>query len=286
MQKYLIVLLIILIGLNNNSIEYLADENYSTACIMVYRSAISVFLFGALLFFKRKKIVVNNRYLLLLRSFFDGLGIFLIISSFKYLAAGTVSLIQRMDIPLLILLSVFKRESKSSLQFYLSLWAIVLIIFFVSESKLLSEDAIGYAFAIPAVFIASFTFFLIKKHTSQESIEILGFFYSFSLLVWGLSVALITQSSLSIHVKDIWIFMLGGIFQFSVVSSSLYLFQRTSSEKARLPFVLSIIGTMVIEMIIENKLFSFSQLALTAILTGIIATICLNPSAPIPQQKS
>lgn len=286
MQKLLVIFLIILIALNNNSIELLADKEYSTATIMVYRSIVSVFLFALTLFYKGDKIQVNNKRLLLTRSFLDGFGILLLVTSFKYLAAGSVSLIQRMDIPVLIIISVFRRESKSSLQFYLSLWAIVLLSFFVAESKLLDEDTVGYAFAAPAVLLAAVTYYLVKKHTSQERREVLGFFYSLSLFVWGIIAALFTESSLQIHLSDIWIFAAGGAFQFMVVSISLYLFERYPSERARFPFVLAIIGTMVIEMIIEKKLFSFSQITLTTILTGIIATICLNPEAPGTKRKS
>ncbi len=286
MQRFLFFILIILIAINNNSIEILTDKNYNTATIMIYRSAVSVFLFTSLLLFKRKKIQVNNKKLLLARSLLDGLGILLLVTTFKYLAAGSVSLIQRMDIPLLILISVYKRERKSSLQFYLSLWAIVLITFFIADSKLLDENAFGYAFAAPAVLLASFTYYLVKKHTSQESKEVLGFFYSLSLMLWGTGTALFSKSSLQVNSNDFWIFVLGGVLQFTIVSISLYLFERHPSEKARLPFVIAIIGTMIVEMLVEKKLFSFSQMALTAILTGIIATICLNPGVPNGKKES
>jgi drug/metabolite transporter (DMT)-like permease len=280
MRLLLPVSLIFLVAINNNSIEMLADKDYTTATIMIYRSAISMLLFASVLLYKRKKIRVNNKKLLLARSFLDGLGILLLVASFKYLAAGSVSLVQRMDIPLLILISVYKQESKSSLQFYLSLWAVILLTFFVTESKLLDEDAIGYALAAPAVLLAACTYYLVKKHTSQESGGVLGFFYSLSLLLWGIGLALFSQDSLQIDWKDFWIFALGGVLQFTVVSISLYLFKRYPSEKARLPFVIAIIATMIVEMLIEKKWFSFSQISLTVILTGIIATICINPGVP------
>lgn len=261
----------------------LSDKNYDTATIMIYRSAVSVLLFTLALVLKKKPLKVINGKLLFTRSFLDGLNILLLVTSFKYLAAGSVSLIQRMDIPLLILIAVFKRESKSSLQFYLSLWTIVLLVFFISVSKLIDEDLTGYAFAAPGVLVAAFSYHLVKKQTSHENLETIGLFYSSSLLLWGIATALISRSSLSINPKDIWIFVLGGAFQFTIVYLALYLYKRRPSEKARLPFVIAIVGTMVVEMLLEKKMFSFSQMALTVILTGIIATICLNPG--IPQKK-
>lgn len=230
--------------------------------------------------YKRAKIIPSNWNQQSLRLLVDGSSIWLLYQSFKYLSAASVSLIQRMDIPALIILSVLRKENKSSLQFWLSFWTILLIIFFVLDSKFIDEEPIGFVYAISSVILLATTFFLIKKQTTTESIYVLGNTFAIGLIFFGIIISIFNHSSFIIHVNHIWVFILTGIMQFMIVNTALKLFQWYTAERARLPFIIGVLVTMILEMIIEKKIFSFNQIGLTVLIAGIIITICLNPITP------
>ncbi len=130
-MKYTYLLIIIpLVALNNNTIEILTDKGYSASQIMFYRGAFSASLIALFSIVSKRNYFPKNWKPQAGRMAIDGLSVFLLYTSYKYLSAGTVALVQRMDIPLLIIISIFNKQTKSSLQFYLSIWSIFVLAFF------------------------------------------------------------------------------------------------------------------------------------------------------------
>ncbi|MFX5574569.1 hypothetical protein ABTD77_19205, partial [Acinetobacter baumannii] len=95
----------------------------------IYRGAIALILgiIGACL--KRYSLFPESWKPQIARLIFNGLASYLLVSSFTYLSASTVSLISRIDVPFLIFLSVYLGKEKSDLQFWLSVWCVLVILF-------------------------------------------------------------------------------------------------------------------------------------------------------------
>jgi len=51
-------------------------------------------------------------------------------------------------------------------------------------------------------------------------------------------------------------------------------------EKTRLPYVLATVFVLVLEMLVEQKYSSISQIGLTLLITGMLITIIRNPTSP------
>lgn len=253
---------------------------------MFYRGLFALLINLSFAFYKRARIIPADWKKQTLRLLVDGSSIWLLYQSFKYLSAASVSLIQRMDIPALIILSVLRKENKSSLQFWLSFWTILLIGFFVLDSRFIDEEPIGFVYAISSVMLLATTFFLIKKQTTTESIFVLGNTFALGLIFFGAIISSFNHSSFIIQGNDIWIFLLTGIMQFVIVNAALKLFQWYTAERARLPFVIGVFMTMILEMILEKKFFSLNQIGLTVLIAGIIVTICLNPNTPTKKNNT
>ena len=169
MLKYILFLsVILLVAADNNGIEALTDKGYSTGVIMLYRGlgALLVFLLFAL--YRKSDLKPKNWKPHIFRLIINGLSAWFLIYSFKFLSAGTVALFQRMDIPLLILIAVFSKNHRSSLQFYLSIWTIFIIIFFVLSANIIDEDPKGFLFIGASIVLSAISFFIIKKQSENR----------------------------------------------------------------------------------------------------------------------
>ncbi len=276
------IILIVIISIGNILIEYLTNLEYTSSVIMFWNSGISfLFMLGFSIFIKKEKPVINNKKILIFRIFLNGLGMYLVIESFNYLAAGTVAMIQRIDIAILIIISSFVQRDKSSLQFYMSIWVIILVSFFIINANFIDEDILGFPYVLGGVIVATIGYLIMKKQTSIESNHSLGVYYSLGLMIWGGVFTYSTSQSFNINLIHIPLFILGGLVQFGIVKLILQLYKHFDVELARIPFVLAVIVTFILEMVIEQKMFSINQLLISILITGMICTICLNPKVPL-----
>jgi drug/metabolite transporter (DMT)-like permease len=274
------ILAIFALAINNNLIEFLSGNGYQSSTIMIVRGTISFLITILIALILKKSVKPQNYKTQIIRIFIEGSSIWLLYESFKYLSAGSVSLVQRMDVPLLVLISHMKGIRKNGLQFYFSIWAILLLIFFVFDARFIDEEPVGFMYAFGSVVLLSTTFFIIKEQTAKESLFAISTTYSLSLIVVGVLSNLIKSDSLQIQTNHIWAFGLTGIFQVIIVLLALYFFKNNSSEKARLPFIIGALATLLLEMFAEQKIFNFNQIGLSTLITGIIVTICINPEPP------
>ena len=130
-------------------------------------------------------------------------------------------------------------------------------------------------------------YLLIKKNTENNSIATVSIAYLLSFFIGGFIPALY-GNSLSLPQWQgtvTLIAILQGVLQTILTILGVQLLKDLAAEKARLPFVIGAFSALIIEMIIEKKWFSFNQIAISLIITGIIATICLNPTTPTTYRK-
>lgn len=284
MQQLRFIIVVFLIGINSNLIEFLTDKGLSASHILLHSAIGSLLFILPFSILTKQKQAFNYAYTpFYFKLLINAVGIFLLFTSYKYLAASSVSIIQRLDIPIIIISSVFLGTKKSALQFWLSIWVIILFVFFVIDSPYIDEDTYGVYLAIAAAICLALGYLLIKKNTEINSVTIVSIGYLISFFIGGFIPLVLSDNGIAI---PNWngaisvVALLQGVLQTILTILGIGLLKDYSAEKARLPFVIGAFCTLIIEMIVENKWFSFNQIAISVIITGIIATICVNPKEP------
>lgn len=279
--KWLISIGIILsVTFYTYTVEALTDRGYSAPNIMILRGAVALLfgityslIKGASLFPKKWKPQI-------VRFFTNGFASYLSIISFIYLSASTVALVNRLDIPFIIFLSVFTGQRKSNLQFWLSIWTVVIITFLAIDARFIDEEAIGFVYAIVSVFLISIGYLLVKQSSNNENSILICNVFSLSNLIIGIIILYYSGHNLKFSLTDIWILIIGALSQLFIYTLTVTLYRCFNIEKARLPFVIAALSIMLLEMIFEHKYFSISQIGLSLIITGLLVTIILNPQTP------
>lgn len=278
-------LVILAVTFYTYSIELLTDRGYKPPQIMVFRGSLA-FIFCTVISLVRGYSLLPNVWKpQIFRFFINGIASYLVIVSFKYLSASTIALINRLDVPFLIFLSALSGHQKSNLQFWLSVWTVLIIAFLAIDARFIDEETIGFVYAFIGVLFISMGYFLVKHSSKNENAYLICNIFSLSNIVIGLILLLYKGYSLTIHVKDLWIFLLSALSQVGLYTLAIMLYRWFDIEKARLPFVLATLTTMIIEMLFEHKVFGISQMGLSLLLTGMLITIILNPATPVRQLK-
>ncbi|WP_422355225.1 hypothetical protein [Roseivirga pacifica] len=281
MRKSVALVIIILLATNNNLTEFLVSINYSAPVIMLYKGGLACLVITIIMVLKRERPKVKNSNLLFIRVILGAISIWLFTESYEYLSAGSVALVQRMDIAFLVLLAYLSGRKTSSLQFYLSVWTIIILLFFALDARFNDEDPIGFLYALSGVLVYSATILIIKSQTSSESKYTIALSFSFSSVLGGFVIGIINQETFALTSQlDLSYFLGGAGIQVAMVFLSLGLLKSFKAEYARLPYVLGALATFILEMIIEGKVFNFNQIGLTVIIVGLMLTICLNPNSP------
>lgn len=279
--KWLVfVIVIIAVTLYTYSVEILTDKGYKASNIMVLRgsAALLLGLIGGLL--QKRRIIPNHWQTQIARFFLNGFSSFFAILSFTYLSASTVSLMNRLDIPALIIIATLIGQPKSNAQFWLSIWTIIIIVFMALDAKYIDEEPIGFIFAFLNVAIISIGYLLVQKSSQTENAYILNNVFSISNIVFGLCISFVAGNSIYLNPEDLWVILLGAIGQLTIYTVAITLYSWFSVEGARFPYLLAALLITIVEMIYENKFFGISQLGLFLITTGILFTIILNPKTP------
>ena len=274
------IAVVIIVSVNSNVTEYLSGQDYPAPLMLVFYGTISLILNCAVGIFRKEDIFPKKWKLQILRLLNNGFSMLLIYISYKYLSAGSVSLIQRTDIPFVIILSFFMGNKKNNLQFWLSLWVFFTIIFMVLDARLINEEPGGFGFAFAGVAMISVGYLIIQKTVAIETVYSLSNINSLGMILIGTITMFIKDYSWHINTADIWIFCLGGLMIFTIYIVAIPLYRWYPPERARFPYILGTIGTALIEMIVERKMYPVSQIALLLLISGMMITISLNPQTP------
>lgn len=271
---------ILIVAINGNTIEYLVSKGYPTALVLLFAGALS-FAFNSLIcLIKRQSLFPKIWRIQVIRLINNGLSMFLILESYKYLSAGSVGLVQRTDIPFIVMLSVLYGERRSSLQFWLSIWTILMIIFLIIDAHFINEEPRGFIFAFCGVMLLSFSYLLIKRSVSIESPYVIANVNCLGYMLVGTLLMVTKGISWYIAPEHLWAFVLLGVLLTLIYVVALPLYKWFSTERARFPYIIGALATIALEMILENKWFMSSHLALVILISGMIATISLNATTP------
>ncbi|MEI6052255.1 MAG: hypothetical protein WCQ44_06095 [Opitutaceae bacterium] len=249
-------ILVALLVAMNIGIEQLTNTGITGAEILLIRSIFN--LIGAFIIagINRESIIPRNPKLQIGAFICMGLSLLLIFTAFQYISAGSVSTLQRLDIPLLVLIAAFSRKS-TRIQVLLALLSFVLVAALLLLNKATDQNPIGYFIILSAVVIICISTLLQKKISVTENIPTIIFISSLSSVFWGGVRCGQTHSTFA-HIH------LGGlsvIFGLNLINLIIFymitdLYKRHSPEVVRYPYLLAAFMTMITEMIVAHKLFS------------------------------
>jgi hypothetical protein len=198
----------------------------------------------------------------------------LIFTAYQYISAGSVSTLQRLDIPLLVIIAAFGSQSKLS-QTLLALFAFALVAALLILNKTTDEDPIGYFIVLSAVIILCINTLLQKKIAVTENIQTIILISSLSSVFWGGIRCWQTNSTFANIQLDSLLIIVGLSFAnlliFYIVND---LYKKKSPEVVRYPYLLAAFLTMITEMIVENKIFNpiliFGNISILILLTLLV----------------
>lgn len=275
------ILIIVLVALNNNCYEYLTNNALKAPQILCYRGGITLLLTIIYAVYKNEALVPKQIRAQGVRFITTGGSLLLALFSFNYLSAGTVSLLCRLDIPVLILFSVALNKTKHWLQILLSILVILIVLFLTIDPKFIDEDRNGFLLLFGSIGMVAIGYLTVHKGSGTESVPSLINVSSVSCLFFGGMLMLVYGYHWLITIESLSMILVSSLINIALFYLTIERYKAYPPEKALLPFVLAIVSTSMVEMLIEHKLYSFQEILVTVILTILISMICLiNPKKP------
>ena len=277
--------IIILVGLNNNCFEYLNNQAIHAPQILFYRGIFTIVITTAFAVFRKESFFPKNIRPQAVRFVTTGGALLLILESYTYLSAGTVSLLQRLDIPFLILLSIVNRQKKKRFQILLSIITVLIVLFLTINPSLINEDLSGFLLVFSGVGMTAIGYITLHKGSQQESAPSLINISGISSIIFGLVLIQVNHFSWSFPIQDFLIILLSSVINIFLFYCTIELYKVYTPERALLPFVWAILVTAILEMIIEQKLYSIQDILILVILTFLISAICLGSKKRVTNEQ-
>ena len=122
--------------------------------------------------------------------------------------------------------------------------------------------------------------------STTESMEIIILVGSLSGLIWS-SVWMNYKGISVLEMKSVYIF---EIIALSIMNLTLnyvliHLFRRHSAEAVRFPYIIAAVLTMVLEMVIEQKFFSWILISTNLVLLSLIALLVWKRDQKVLQEE-
>ncbi len=274
--KVLIVILVVLLVSMNIFVEHLTNLHITGAEVLGVRSLFSLIFIAAYSFFKEKSLVPRELKLQTNSFFFSGLSLLLIMTGFEYISAGSVSTMQRMDIPLLIVIAAFTSKVTKT-QLFLSLVTFAIIVALILLSNKTDESPVGYLIVFTGVVCVCINALLQKKISRKEEVQIIIAITSLSSLTWSLFRCYQKHTSFeNIQSEQYLLLAMLGAFNVGIIFIMTQLYKLYKPDFVRYPFLLCTFLTMIVEMIVAHKLFSpivlIGNTALLIIVTYLVKT--------------
>ena len=205
-----------------------------------------------------------------------GGSLLLTLFSFGFLSAGTVSLLTRLDIPILIFFSAIARNNRNWVQIILSVLTVSIVLFLTIEPNVIDEQRSGFLLVFGGLILIVIGYLTVHKGSNTESIPALINIASISSILFGFALIVINKHSWLIPTKDIMIILVSSFVNIFLFYLTIERYKKYSPEKALFPFVLAILSTSILEMIIEHKIYAVNEMLVTIGLTILISAICLT----------
>ncbi|MFN8294587.1 MAG: DMT family transporter [Chitinophagales bacterium] len=251
-----LVFMVALLAAMNIGIEQLTNKKITGAEVLFIRAICNLLLAFIIAAFNKKSILPKQPKLQIGAFICLGLSLLLIFTAYQYISAGSVSTLQRLDIPLLTLITLFSRKS-STKQVLLSFFAFAVVAALLIFNKSTDEKPMGYLLVLAGVIVIAINTLLQKEIAARENIETIMVVVSASSVFWGgirCWQAHSTFDNISINV-------LLAIIGLSLINLIIFylvndLYKKHSPEFVRYPYLIAAFVTMIVEMIVKQKISS------------------------------
>ena len=249
------VLVSLLVAMNIG-IEELTDKGITGAEILFLRSICNLTAAFFIAAYSRKSIIPKQPKFQLGAFICLGLSLLLLFTAYQYISAGSVSTLQRLDIPLLVIMAAFGSQSKLS-QTLLAILAFALVAALLILNKTTDEDPIGYFIVLSAVVILCINTLLQKKIAVTENIQTIILISSLSSVFWGGIRCWQAHSTFAnIQLESLLVIVALSIINLIIFYIVNDLYKKKSPEVVRYPYLLAAFLTMITEVIVEHKIFN------------------------------
>ncbi|SDE31590.1 hypothetical protein [Niabella drilacis] len=181
-----------------------------------------------------------------------GLSLLLIFTAYQYISAGSVSTLQRLDIPLLAVLAMHQKFSLKKL--LLSVLAFLLVAVLVVYTSANGENPVGYFLVLAGVALVAVNTLIQKQIAAKENIVAIMLVGCLSSICWGGLRCWQGCSSF----QNMSPAILLAIFGLAVVNLTIFylvneLYKKHPPEFVRYPYLIAAFGTMCVEMLMKQR---------------------------------
>jgi drug/metabolite transporter (DMT)-like permease len=250
--------------------EDLATLKYPSSIAVVYIFSGFLLLVWLFAFIEKQPILPQNYRPQMIRFFNTGFGTWLITESYTHLPASSVSLIQRSEIPLAILLAYMLGTRGADRQVKFSFVIMLVIIGFAIFSEWQSDDAFGVGIAQLGVLSSVLGYYLMQRSFDRENQYTILTVSGLSCLFYGIVISTINNNWQFIRVNDLGIVLAGTFGIFFMFKSVSVLYKTKSLEYARFPALIGSVLILFGEQIHEHDLFSYDYICIVLAITGLI----------------
>lgn len=251
-----ILLLAVLLVAMNIGIEQLTDADVNAAAILTVRSGFNLAAGLGIALLRQQSIVPQAPRLQAGAFIMLGLSLLLVFTAYEYISAGSVSTLQRLDIPLLALAGMYGRQLNLK-QAGLATGALALVGALLLLNQTTDEDPLGYMLVLGGVAVISMNTLVQKKLAMKENIETIIVIASLSSLCWGALRCWQTgvgfDNLTAAHVLTIFVLSVINLVIFYLVNT---MYKKHAPEMVRYPYLLAAFLTMMAEMVVEHKVFN------------------------------
>lgn len=268
---FLIVLFILVFTSKDLLTKYLFMNELTIFEILFFMGAGCLSVASLEVMIKKEPILPKNARYQFFRLFVTGGAWFFATLSFKYLNAGTISIISKVNTPLMIIVASFIGVFYSKKQIRLSYLTVVLFFVFAIWNRNPNDHFLGYIFFSIALVFVIIEYIMLKDSTQKENMYIVAATPSISCFLIGLLGVCFQESAFQALTSFTgFLVFLNGIV--------MYLFYRLSIYRYRiLPLGLSELPALLASYVIifgERTLFGV-QHSVGYILFLVLVTVLL-----------
>ncbi len=253
-------------------LKYLALLGMPAAQVLVFRGMGCLITALAWALYYRQGLWPREPRSQLIRIIVSGLSLFLITASYHYANATTVSIVQRMDIALLILLSPLVGEPRGRRQ--MAFAAVILVAFFTFALGFQGpgEGMLGYLFAFLGTLGVTFGFLLIKASSRKETEGVIAAVAGLAILLYGLGGSAATGTWI-VTPQTAVIGLCAGALMFLIYMLTIRLYRLMDVASAEYPTLFAVLLVAPAEHWLLGARFDLSYVAFLGVSVFLLGGI-------------
>jgi drug/metabolite transporter (DMT)-like permease len=255
--------------------KYLTKNGIDGSFILLNRGFVCFVIVLLTSFFSGKSLRPTKPWIQVIRFFVAGLSLICITNSFKFANAATISLIQRLEVLIVIIVSALLSKKLLNIRIYYSLTIIIAAIIFLFHFKNIGEENKGVYLALIGTSFVVIGYFLIKKVVSIENYLVITFTSSLGAAIFGFTFAYF-RNTINYQLQPLFLVLLVllGVLMFITYRLTTFVYSKYNIETAQYFSFLAIVCIMPIEYFVigsnMSSLYATGLIIFSALITCVI----------------